>query len=329
VRYLRAGLWLLGLALLGVLIAENDPPALLASITRLSWRFGILLVFPMTLVTLFDTLGWRFAFARDLVSFGALVSARLAGEAFNMTTPTAAMGGEAVKAWLLRDRAPLDVTLPSVIVAKTTITIGQGLLLLLGVILAWSASVPPSPLLRAMQWLTVIELLALAAFVLVQTRGMLAWSGWLLTRLGLPTRRTAALGRVDEVLGRFYRGQPGRLTLSIAFHLVAWLLGAVEAYLILHFVGVEVSLLTATVIEAFGTAIRFATFMIPGSVGVLEGGYAATFVALGLSAPLGVSFSLIRRVRELVWIGIGLLVFALMRPRPASPVASAPSGRRL
>lgn len=321
-RYFRAGLWLLGLTLLGVLIAENDPPAILASIGQLSWRLGIVLVFPMTLVTLFDTLGWRFAFGRDLVPFGTLVSARLAGEAFNMTTPTAALGGEAVKAWLLRDRAPLDATLPSVIVAKTTITIGQGLLLVVGVILAWTASVPPSPLLRAMQWLTVIELLALSAFVLVQTRGMLAWSGRLLTRLGLPARGTDALGRADDVLGRFYREQPGRLALSIIFHLVAWLLGAVEAYLVLRFVGVEVSLLTAIIIEAFGTAIRFATFMIPGSVGVLEGGYAAIFVALGLSAPLGVSFSLIRRVRELVWVGVGLVVFALMRPRAPSPLAS-------
>ena len=70
------------------------------------------------------------------------------------------------------------------------------------------------------------------------------------------------------------------------------MLGSVEAYLTLRFLGVDVSLTTATVIEAFGTGIRFATFMIPASVGALEGGYAVTFSALGLGSSTGVAFGL-------------------------------------
>jgi len=88
----------------------------------------------------------------------------------------------------------------------------------------------------------------------------------------------------------------------------------------LSFLGTPVSLVTATVIEAFGTGIRFATFMIPGSLGALEGGYAATFAALGLGGTMGVSFSLVRRIREIVWIGVGLVAFAFLRiPRPPDP----------
>src|SRR2546425_5565398 len=83
----------------------------------------------------FDPLGWRFAFLREGVAFRTLLGVRLAGEAFNLATPTAALGGEAVKAWLLRGRVPLDASVPSVIVAKTTITIAQGLFLLLGIAL--------------------------------------------------------------------------------------------------------------------------------------------------------------------------------------------------
>ncbi|MBI4256220.1 MAG: flippase-like domain-containing protein, partial [Candidatus Rokubacteria bacterium] len=79
-------------------MAQNDPAAILASIAELSWRLAIVLCFPVTLVMVFDTLGWRFAFLRDGVAFRTLVTARLAGEAFNATTPTAALGGEAVKA---------------------------------------------------------------------------------------------------------------------------------------------------------------------------------------------------------------------------------------
>jgi len=268
---------------------------------------------------LFDTLGWRFAFLREAVDFRALVVARLAGEAFNLTTPTAALGGEAVKAWLLRSHAPIDASLASVIVAKTTITLAQALYLLLGVVVAWRTVLSGSLLLYGMLWLLAIEAVALAVFVLVQTRGMLGWAWRLLERCGVrAVRGRATLGRVDDALGEFYRTAPRRLVLSIGFHFVAWLLGSVETWLILKFLGSEVSLATATVIEAFGTAIKVATFLIPASLGVLEGGFLATFVALGLSSTAAISFSLVRRIREVVWIAVGLIAFAVMRPRAVS-----------
>jgi putative membrane protein len=311
-------LLILGVLLLAVLVARNDPAAILASIAQLSWRLALVLCFPVTLVMVLDTLGWRFAFLRDRVPFGTLLSARLAGEAFNLVTPTAALGGEAVKAWLLRGVVPLDASVPSVIVAKTTITLAQGLFLLLGVVLAWS-SLPGSPLLHGMLWLLAIETVALAGFVVAQTRGLFAWGGRLATQLGVHGVKADALGRIDDVLARFYRTAPARLALSIAFHFVAWVLGSLETWLILRFLGAPVSLTAATVIEAFGTAVRFASFLIPASLGVLEGGYVVTFAALGLGSTTAVSFSLVRRIREAVWVGLGLVAFAAARSRAEAP----------
>jgi putative membrane protein len=316
----------LGVALLAVLVVRNDPAAIFASIVQLSWRVAIVLCFPVVLVMVFDTLGWRFAFLGTRVPFRTLFGVRLAGEAFNLATPTAALGGEAVKVWLLRGLVPLDASVPSVIVAKTTITIAQGLFLLFGVGLAWTLTGPASPLLYAMLWLLAIETAALAGFVVAQTRGLLAWTGRLVSQFGLDHGHAEALGRIDDVLARFYRTAPGRLSLSIAFHLVAWLLGAIEAWLVLRFLGAPVSLTTATVIEAFGTAVRFATFLIPASLGALEGGYVVTFAALGLGSTTAVSFSLVRRLREAVWAGLGLGVFALARPG-TEPVPDSPSMR--
>ena len=314
-KYLRFALLVLGVALLAALVVQNDPAAVLGSIVDLSWRLVIVLCFPVVLVMLFDTLGWRSAFLREGVPFRALVASRLAGEAFNLTTP-AALGGEAVKAWLLRGHVPLDASLASVIVAKTTITIAQGLFLLVGIVVAWRSVLNGSLLLYSMLWLLAIEAVALGLFVLVQTRGMFGWAGGLLDRLGVHAPRgRSTLGRVDDALGQFYRTAPLRLVLSIVFHFVAWLLGSLETWLILKFLGSEVSLATATVIEAFGTAIKVATFLIPASLGALEGGFLATFLALGLSPTTAISFSLVRRVREVVWIAIGLVLFAVMRPR--------------
>ncbi|HTO11735.1 MAG TPA: flippase-like domain-containing protein [Candidatus Binatia bacterium] len=312
-KVLRLLLLLVGLAFLIALVAENDPAAVFASVTRLSWRIVVILTFPMALVMALDALGWRYAFLHDRVPFGPLLATRLAGEAFNIATPTAALGGEVVKAWLLRDRVPLEESVPSVIIAKTTITIAQGIFLLLGIVLAVIV-LAGSRLLLAMEWLLTLEVIALAVFIVLQTRGLVGWGTRLLDRLGL--RRMGATGtaaRVDAALADFYRREPRRLALSILYHLAAWLLGIVETWLILWFLGIPVSLTTATVIEAFGTGIRFATFLIPGSLGAQEGGYVMTFLALGLSGADGVSFGLVRRLRELVWVAIGLALFAAMR----------------
>ena len=313
---LRVLLLLVGLALLVVLVVENDPAVVAASVARLSWRVLVILAFPMAFVMALDALGWRYAFQHDRVPFGPLLATRLAGEAFNIVTPTAAVGGEVVKAWLLRDRVPLEESVPSVIIAKTTITIAQGIFLLLGVALA-VAVLAGSRLLLAMEWLLAAEIVALALFVLVQTRGLVGRSARLLDRLGL--RRAIGSGtaaRVDAALAEFYRRQPRRLALSILFHLAAWLLGVLETWLIMWLLDISVSLTTATVIEAFATGIRFATFLIPGSLGAQEGGYVVIFVALGLRGADGVTFGLVRRFRELVWVGIGLVLFALLRRGP-------------
>jgi len=322
VKVLRAVLLLVGLGLLVLLVIENDPAAIMDSVRRLSWRILVILVFPMSLVMALDALGWRYAFLRDRVPFGPLLATRLAGEAFNIVTPTAALGGEVVKAWLLRDRVPLEESVPSVIIAKTTITIAQGIFLLLGVALA-VATLAGSRLLLAMEWLVALEVIALALFIVMQTRGLVGWSARLLDRLGIRRMSgSSTAARVDAALADFYRREPRRLALSILFHLGAWLLGIAETWLILWLLGIPVSWTTATVIEAFGTGIRFATFLIPGSLGAQEGGYVVTFVALGLRGADGVTFGLVRRFRELVWVGIGLLLFAAMRRGPV--VAATP-----
>src|SRR5919201_7001642 len=104
-KVLRAGLLVVGLVFLGILVATNDPAAIFGSITRLGWRLAVIACFPFAIITAFDTLGWYFAFLHPRVPFRTLLGVRLAGEAFNLTTPTASLGGEAGEALLPRRRA--------------------------------------------------------------------------------------------------------------------------------------------------------------------------------------------------------------------------------
>jgi uncharacterized protein (TIRG00374 family) len=315
-----------GATLLAVLVMRNDPQALLDTLARLSWRIVIVLVFPFPLVNVFDTLGWRFAFRRDGVPLRTLYFARLAGEAVNVTTPTASLGGEAVKAWLVRRHVSLEAATSSVIVAKTTITIAQGLLLVVGIVCAWWALPRDSAVLRGMQWLLLVEVLAVGIFLAAQVGGLFAGSGRLLKRFGLLAPESGGLTRLDDSLSAFYRGEPRRLGLSIGFHFLGWLTNALETWVILALLGLDVSFVGALVIEAFSTAIRFATFMVPGSLGALEGGHVAMFVALGFTGTVGLSYSLVRRIREATWVGVGFIALALLRSGDAAVAVPTAEG---
>jgi hypothetical protein len=83
-----------------------------------------------------------------------------------------------------------------------------------------------------------------------------------------------------------------------------------------------VSLLTALVIEAGATGVRAVGFLIPGSIGVFEGGLVGIFALLGLESSTGLAFGVARRFREGVWILIGYICLAAMRG-PKAPTAGA------
>ncbi|MBI3827088.1 MAG: flippase-like domain-containing protein [Candidatus Rokubacteria bacterium] len=331
---LRLVLLCAGAAFFALLVARIGPEAITSAFGRLSWRLLVLVWFPFALGNVCDTLGWRFALPRRSIPFGALFVARLGGEAFNATTPTASVGGETVKVALIRDHVDYREGVVSVIAAKTTITVSQVLFGAVGWVLLLLAPLEADPLLvRTLGWALVIEGLAVSGFVAVQLAGLVGGAGRLLVRLGIVTGHAGPEGsrRIDEGLATFYRRQPWRLGLSVGFHFLGWAISALETYAILLCLGEPVQLVTAIVIEAAGTAVRFASFMVPAHLGALEGGYVATFVMLGLDAGAGLSFSLVRRIREAAWAGLGVLLLALVRakrsPRPiGEPLEAATIG---
>ena len=311
-RLYRAAMLACGAALFAFLVIEIGPATVVASFRLLSWRLVLLIVFPCIVLKSFDALAWVFAFSRKPVPFRSLLASILAGQAVASTTPAGMLGGNAVMAWMLRDRVPLRQSLSSLIIVQTTSTASQGLFLLLGILVARWWFTTSLPLVRVMEWLLLLEAIGVIGFVTLQMRGMMAGGHGLLSRLGFTgsSRSREAARDVDENLSAFYRRQPRRLVLSLTCNFLGWMTRAGETWLILYLLGAEVSVATAVVIEAFATGISFATFFLPTDIGVEEGGAVATFLALGMPAATGLSFSLVRRVRELAWVGVGLLLLA-------------------
>src|SRR5215813_8523129 len=215
VRAFRSLATVAGLAIMVVLIVRvGSDDALTAAARALGWR-SLLVCLPFALIMAVDTLGWRYAFAYDRVQFLRLMAARIAGEAVNVVTAVAPVGGDAVKVWFLRPHVPYRESIASVIIAKTTITLSQTIFLLVGVVAAvWLAV--DARLVRAMLWLLLLEVIGTGGFLAVQVAGFVSRGARLLERFG-KLQALAAAENLDRTLQSFYRREWKRFGLSAGF----------------------------------------------------------------------------------------------------------------
>jgi len=311
-----------GLGLFGALIYAAGPAGILHTFRRLGWP-TLFVVFPYLASYVLDTLGWWWVASRCFLdpkhtlvptpSFGQLFALRAAGEAVNAITPTAYFGGEPVKAWLLNRRGiPLARGLASVIVSKTALILTQGLFVLLGLLVAlgrWRTIVP----LWAAAGIGILLALLTAALLIGLQR-----SGLFMVLLNLSRRlsgRDAFLASwereviaLDGFLREFYDRRPVEFLICCVLHFLGWVVGCLEVYLTMWLLGEPVGLATAFSIESLSGVAKLAALIVPASLGVQEGGQVLIFAAFGLSAPVAMAFSLLRRGREFLWIGFGLIV---------------------
>jgi glycosyltransferase 2 family protein len=304
----RAGLALLGLLGLAILVGLADTHAVRVALLEVGW--GIVLVVGQEVVAhLLNTLGWRFAFAREHVAslpFGELLRLRLAGDAINYLTPSATIAGEYARVAMLGDRLAADVRTASVVVAKSAQTLAQAVFIAAGLSLLGAGFVIAGPSRSLAFWGLGLGLLLAILLVCGSTAAHLG-----------PVR--AFSRNAARRLAAFLRDHPGRVVLSTFMFVLAYGWGSFEAYWICRFLGIPVPVFTALAIEVLSLSVDGMLFMVPAKIGTQEGGKVAVFAALGLPASLGLAFGLVRHVRELSWAGIGMLLYARSARRRRSP----------
>jgi putative membrane protein len=251
---------------------------------------------------------WRVLLPNPPTSRGIFYRLRLVREGIDSLLPVAQVGGELVGTQLLaRCGVPLTLAAASVVVDVTLEFISQLVFLLLG-LATWAAIVPGA------QWGAWAGAGALAA---VMAGGMVAAQRFGLLRLfeGLmrqiarrfPALATVSLDGLHATAIELYR-RHGAMLVSTALHLLAWMLGSIETWVVLNTLGHDVSAPAAFVIESLGMAGRSAGFAIPGALVVQETGFVLAAAAMGLPESIGLALSLVKRVRE---VSTGLIGLAL------------------
>lgn len=97
---------------------------------------------------------------------------------------------------------------------------------------------------------------------------------------------------------------------SLALELMARIVNCVEVWLILNVLTSNVSFVSCILILAFSSLMANLLFFMPMQLGGREGGFAIAVDGLSMAGAYGVFAALITRIREMVWIVIGL---ALMK----------------
>ncbi|MFH0344221.1 MAG: flippase-like domain-containing protein [Chromatiales bacterium] len=303
-----------GLVLLGLLVRDMDANEILRHVQQVG-SAGIGFVIVLYAVTfLADVAGWHLTFESiplNLRWLQRLYIVRMTGEAFNNITPLGAMGGEPVKAMVLKSRYGVNYreSGASLILAKTVILISLAFFLGLGFLVL----IPAEQIQSSYKAVAGIGLAGfgttITLFFLVQRFRLSSWLGRLAGGSALGYRVEAALRVIHEVEDRlvsFYTERRARFAGALALAFINWLLGVVEIYALMQFLGYPVSFMDAWIIEAMAQLVRAGTSFIPASIGAQEGAIILACSAITADPTLGFALSVIRRVREIVWIGAGI-----------------------
>lgn len=303
---------LIGLSLAGYLLHEVGWAQIKQTFEWLGWGYPVVILYPVTWM-LCNTAGWRSAIHAQYAKINllAMMAIRITGEAFNSLLPSGYVGGEPLKAKLLSNRVPPAEAASSVLIAKAAQSVSLIFFIVLGLSLGGNGASAP---LHRPSTLVSIGCLTVGIFIftLLLTRRSFSRVGrWLHRLTGHPwlQKQDAKLVALDDSIGAFYRECKGRFFQSILWHGGGWLAGALEVAIICWFLGTPVTWRQAWFIGALAQLAAIVGLLIPAGIGLYEGGHYMAASILGLPPSLGLSVSLIRRMREIVWDTVGLYLF--------------------
>ncbi len=300
--------WLFGLAgaalFTGLLVRQGISQVWDAFATA---EWAILGVVVYHLIPIFlDTIGWGVLFPKsDRPRLLQLFWMRWIGESVSTLVPSAAVGGDIVRARLAAIRgAPLPLAAGTVLVDITLGIFIQAGLTLLGLFLLVERTGKTSfvgPTLIGV----VVALFAFAGFYFVQRLGIFRFVARVISRLaGSSDWQSLVQGgdTLDRTVRSLYARRSGVVGCSF-WTMASLIVGSGEIWLALWALDLPASFVDALILQSTVLTIRSAAFAVPAGLGVQEGGYVVVGNLLGIPGDGAFALSLVARARE---IGLGI-----------------------
>jgi len=249
------------------------------------------------------------------VSFFKILKINISGFALRSATPLGFLGSDPYKMLEFKNLVGLEKATSSVMLYTITNISAQ---LIFWTISMLVASLLPLP--------TKYRLILFVSFVLVVLLLGFLWSVFqrgLTVRLFHMLDRIPWLGKkvapfslkyedklveIDHQIAYLYHDRRKAFWKALGLEFFARLCNALEIFVILRSGNLDGTVFQAIVVYAFMNVFTNILFFAPMQVGTREGGFMLALKALSFDPGLGVYVSLVTRARELVWIGIGMLL---------------------
>ena len=264
-----------------------------------------------------DTLAWKCLLAPASGRVAFLYFSNLIGGAVNSLLPVGQVGGDAVRARILiRSGIQAPESVASIIVEKTLQAATIVFFALIGLCLL-VLKVGDVPVSKGVLVFALLLTAGIFIFYRLQHNGIFSFIvRFFKTDLpaGQPAPLVVGAAAVDAAVLALYKA-PWPLLKSLLWLVIFRLAMAGEVYMALHFLGHPVGIIDSIILQSLGQAARAAAFLVPGALGIQEGGFLVVGLALGMGAEMGLALSLAKRVRELL-IGLpGLMVWHISETR--------------
>ncbi|HEY1790361.1 MAG TPA: lysylphosphatidylglycerol synthase transmembrane domain-containing protein [Verrucomicrobiae bacterium] len=315
-KKIHALLLALGLIFLGCLVWKIGPTRLWSEFASLGWGLAVFIGFEFLAEGL-HTKGWSYCLDGRYrrMSWFQLFRIRLAGNAINYLTPTAAMGGEVTKAALLSSNHKSPEAISGVLIGRLSTGVAHASFVACGSIVVMCDAHLPRPVWAAMFASGGCVIAGMLVFLLLQKYGKLGvFVRWLAARpfAGRFLQKLAReISSVDESLKAFYRERPGDLAPSVAWQWLGHSTGLLQTWWFLTLLHHPFSPETIATVWVLGMWFDLLTFAVPLNMGTLEGSRIVAFKAAGLGVLGGMTYGLALRLAQLSVACFGLISYAL------------------
>ena len=135
-------------------------------------------------------------------------------------------------------------------------------------------------------------------------------------------KNAATFSQIDEQIAALHaRGR--RFYGALFFEYLARVVNAWEYYFILNAMSLDVSFFDCVLVLAFSSLFSNMLFFLPMQLGAREGGLAIIVDRLAIPGVFGLYASFFTRVRELVWIVIGVSLVKVGNKKITTPVCNS------
>lgn len=242
----------------------------------------------------------------------------VSGYALNYVTPVGLLGGEPYRIMELTPYVGASKATSSVILYAMMHIFSHFCFWFFSIllyILLYGSSMPPGMLVFIIIC-TIFCIAGIYFFMLGYKYGLAMKSLSALSHLpwfGIKIRNFAqhhqeSIRKVDTQIAELHARHKSTFYMALTLEFGARVLGCLELQLILLILTDHVTFANCILIQAFTSLFANLFFFMPMSIGAREGGFAIAVGGLTIAPAYGVYMGLLTRVRELIWIAIGLLL---------------------